>query len=195
MDFETGQYFDAESELHYNTFRYYDPEIGRFISLDPIGLLGGLNNYLYVHSPVEWVDPLGWSRKSNCLGAAGITAARALLKNNGFSILSEELTMMVNKSRIRADLVAKKNNKLYLFEVKNKGGRLTKNQTNAEVFKIENPSNSGNIIDHSKGKQDNFEIATKNKTKQQSIPIKYSKCGDKYEAEFHLLKFNVDGNC
>ncbi|WP_338128926.1 RHS repeat-associated core domain-containing protein [Taylorella equigenitalis] len=54
-----GQYFDAESELHYNTFRYYDPEIGRFISLDPIGLLGGLNNYQYAPNPVEWVDPWG----------------------------------------------------------------------------------------------------------------------------------------
>ncbi|WDU54328.1 RHS domain-containing protein [Taylorella equigenitalis] len=54
-----GQYFDAESELHYNTFRYYDPEIGRYISLDPIGLLGGLNNYQYAPNPVEWVDPWG----------------------------------------------------------------------------------------------------------------------------------------
>ncbi|WP_049976953.1 RHS repeat domain-containing protein, partial [Taylorella equigenitalis] len=58
-----GQYFDAESELHYNTFRYYDPEIGRYISLDPIGLLGGLNNYQYAPNPVEWVDPLGWENK------------------------------------------------------------------------------------------------------------------------------------
>ncbi|ASY41314.1 type IV secretion protein Rhs [Taylorella equigenitalis] len=56
-----GQYFDAESELHYNTFRYYDPEIGRYISLDPIGLLGGLNNYQYAPNPVEWVDPWGLS--------------------------------------------------------------------------------------------------------------------------------------
>ncbi|RMR68048.1 RHS repeat domain-containing protein, partial [Pseudomonas savastanoi] len=34
-----GQYFDVETGLHYNTFRYYDPEIGRFITQDPIGLL------------------------------------------------------------------------------------------------------------------------------------------------------------
>ncbi|WP_258521770.1 RHS repeat-associated core domain-containing protein, partial [Taylorella equigenitalis] len=60
-----GQYFDAESELHYNTFRYYDPEIGRFISLDPIGLLGGLNNYQYAPNPVEWVDPWGWKNLSS----------------------------------------------------------------------------------------------------------------------------------
>ncbi|AEP36794.1 RHS repeat-associated core domain-containing protein [Taylorella asinigenitalis] len=54
-----GQYFDAESELHYNTFRYYDTEIGRFISQDPIGLLGGINLYQYAPNPVEWFDPWG----------------------------------------------------------------------------------------------------------------------------------------
>ncbi|WP_281423899.1 RHS repeat domain-containing protein [Oceanobacter mangrovi] len=54
-----GQYYDEESGLHYNRFRYYDPECGRFINQDPIGLLGGNNNYLYVPNPVGWVDPWG----------------------------------------------------------------------------------------------------------------------------------------
>lgn len=54
-----GQYYDDETGLHYNRHRYYDPEAGRFISQDPIGLLGGLNNYRYVPNPVGWVDPLG----------------------------------------------------------------------------------------------------------------------------------------
>ncbi|ETD72726.1 type IV secretion protein Rhs [Pelistega indica] len=54
-----GQYYDEESELHYNTFRYYDPELGRFISQDPIGLMGGINVYQYAPNPVEWVDPWG----------------------------------------------------------------------------------------------------------------------------------------
>ena len=35
-----GQYYDAETGLHYNTFRYYDPVVGRFTTQDPIGLLG-----------------------------------------------------------------------------------------------------------------------------------------------------------
>ncbi|NHZ67195.1 RHS repeat-associated core domain-containing protein, partial [Massilia genomosp. 1] len=38
-----GQYADESTGLHYNTFRYYDPDIGRFISQDPIGLAGGAN--------------------------------------------------------------------------------------------------------------------------------------------------------
>ncbi|HTF97301.1 MAG TPA: RHS repeat-associated core domain-containing protein [Cellvibrio sp.] len=58
-----GQYYDEETGLHYNRFRYYDPECGRFISQDPIGLLGGVNNYQYVPNPTGWVDPLGLSCK------------------------------------------------------------------------------------------------------------------------------------
>ncbi|ECA8972391.1 RHS repeat-associated core domain-containing protein [Salmonella enterica subsp. enterica serovar Omuna] len=54
-----GQYFDEETGLHYNLFRYYAPECGRFISQDPIGLRGGLNLYQYAPNPLSWVDPLG----------------------------------------------------------------------------------------------------------------------------------------
>ncbi|WP_236732610.1 RHS repeat domain-containing protein, partial [Pseudomonas amygdali] len=55
-----GQYFDVETGLHYNTFRYYDPEIGRFITQDPIGLLGGFNLYIYAPNSTGWIDPIGW---------------------------------------------------------------------------------------------------------------------------------------
>ncbi|KPZ24144.1 RHS repeat-associated core domain-containing protein, partial [Pseudomonas coronafaciens] len=51
---------EVETGLHYNTFRYYDPEIGRFATQDPIGLSGGDNLYLYAPNPYRWVDPLGW---------------------------------------------------------------------------------------------------------------------------------------
>ncbi|WP_205981813.1 RHS repeat-associated core domain-containing protein, partial [Pseudomonas viridiflava] len=54
-----GQYFDEETWLHYNTFRYYDPEVGRFITQDPFGLDGGFNLYGYCRNPVAWIDPLG----------------------------------------------------------------------------------------------------------------------------------------
>ncbi|WP_426576275.1 RHS repeat-associated core domain-containing protein [Xenorhabdus stockiae] len=54
-----GQYFDKETGLHFNTYRFYAPEIGRFISPDPIGLNGGLNVYTYAPNPLLWIDPLG----------------------------------------------------------------------------------------------------------------------------------------
>lgn len=56
-----GQYLDRETGLHYNTFRFFDPEVGRFTQADPIGLLGGLNLYLYSSNPLKWIDPLGLS--------------------------------------------------------------------------------------------------------------------------------------
>ncbi|MGF1727686.1 RHS repeat-associated core domain-containing protein [Photobacterium nomapromontoriensis] len=60
-----GQYYDVESGLHYNRFRYYDPTVGRFIHQDPIGLVGGINPYQYAPNPVQWVDPLGLSCKES----------------------------------------------------------------------------------------------------------------------------------
>jgi RHS repeat-associated protein len=56
-----GQYEDVETGLHYNRFRYYDSESGRYVNKDPIGLAGGLNPYEYTHNPINWVDPLGLS--------------------------------------------------------------------------------------------------------------------------------------
>lgn len=64
-----GQYEDSESGLHYNRFRYYDPQTAQYISSDPIGLAGGLNPYGYVHNPVTWIDPLG------LVGDCGLTGA------------------------------------------------------------------------------------------------------------------------
>ncbi|CAM4132194.1 hypothetical protein F901_03000 [Acinetobacter dispersus] len=55
-----GQYYDAYSQLFYNHNRYYNPELGRYMEADPIGLEGGLNPYAYAGSnPVMNVDPSG----------------------------------------------------------------------------------------------------------------------------------------
>ena len=56
-----GQFFDRETNLHYNRFRYYDSDVGMFVSRDPIGLLGGDNVFAYAPNPTGWIDPLGLS--------------------------------------------------------------------------------------------------------------------------------------
>jgi len=55
-----GQYFDRETNLHYNYFRDYDPSLGIYKQSDPIGLRGGLNTYVYVSaSPLLHTDSRG----------------------------------------------------------------------------------------------------------------------------------------
>jgi RHS repeat-associated protein len=53
---------DPTGPRNYYRARYYDPKIGRFISEDPIGFLGGVNFYSYVGgNPISLIDPLGWA--------------------------------------------------------------------------------------------------------------------------------------
>ncbi|MFD7920618.1 HYD1 signature containing ADP-ribosyltransferase family protein [Streptomyces sp. NPDC059740] len=54
-----GQYFDAETELHYNYFRYYEPGAGRYLSADPLGLPPAPNPATYVHNPLALSDSCG----------------------------------------------------------------------------------------------------------------------------------------
>lgn len=55
-----GQYYDEESGLHYNRFRYYEPQTGRYLTKDPIGLGGGINELIYVEvNPINGTDQLG----------------------------------------------------------------------------------------------------------------------------------------
>ncbi|WP_277620592.1 RHS repeat-associated core domain-containing protein, partial [Pseudomonas endophytica] len=77
-----GQYLDRETGLHYNTFRFYDPDIGRFTQPDPIGLLGGINLYQYAANSQNWIDPWGLSCKENASTKTSNLAIRiqALLK-------------------------------------------------------------------------------------------------------------------
>ena len=55
-----GQYHDEEIDLYYNRFRYYSPELGQYMTQDPIGLAGGNPTlYGYVGDPNAWIDPFG----------------------------------------------------------------------------------------------------------------------------------------
>jgi len=59
-----GHYFDPETGLHYNRFRYYSPELGRYLQSDPAGLESAVNLYFYSASPLVDVDIDGLGRMS-----------------------------------------------------------------------------------------------------------------------------------
>lgn len=81
-----GQYEDAETGLYYNRFRYYSPEMGMYISSDPIGLAG--NNptlYGYVKDINVWIDEFGLSAFSLPNTAVSPKGVSGVFSENGYS--------------------------------------------------------------------------------------------------------------
>ena len=112
-----NQYFDEETGLHYNFFRYYEPDTGRFINQDPIGLLGGNNLYQFAPNVQEWLDVLGLSSFSQAVGNAGESQLLRYLnlKETGY----KEVFAVQNASGNGLDAVARRPDGKYdIFEVK-----------------------------------------------------------------------------
>ncbi|WP_368737419.1 RHS repeat-associated core domain-containing protein [Parazoarcus communis] len=71
-----GQWIDEESGLYYNRYRYYDPTQGRYVTQDPIGLMGGVNLFAYPSDPIVGRDPLGLRRSPiRTAGTAGTSSS------------------------------------------------------------------------------------------------------------------------
>ena len=83
-----NQYADRETGLHYNFFRYYEPDAGRFINQDSIGLLGGENLYRFAPNVQIWVDPSGNIAFIPILIAAAIGAASGAATDAGIQVVS-----------------------------------------------------------------------------------------------------------
>ncbi len=79
----SGQYFDNETGLHYNWNRYYDPAIGRYMRIDPVG--DGLNLYAYCYNnPNGLIDPMGLCAASGALsGVHNALAVAGLIPGLG----------------------------------------------------------------------------------------------------------------
>ncbi|OOG83509.1 type IV secretion protein Rhs [Pseudomonas sp. A25(2017)] len=122
-----GQYLDRETGLHYNLFRQYDPDVGRFTTPDPIGLAGGFNLYAFVLNPFTWMDPLG-------LAGCTLTKARSKqydyklrLKRSEYPQTFGHIDGAIKKGHpyivtIQRD-TAKLNRKLSLKDIKTKTGK------------------------------------------------------------------------
>ncbi|AUH39869.1 RHS repeat-associated core domain-containing protein [Streptomyces sp. CMB-StM0423] len=101
-----GQYFDAESALHYNVHRYYDPETARYATPDPLGLTPAPNPGTYVRNPFTWSDPLGLSPCTSAGSRAALPPAGREPPNlEGTNIVSrlarpgEEFNMVLSRGQ------------------------------------------------------------------------------------------------
>lgn len=86
-----GQYYDSHSGLFYNHNRYYNPELGRYMQPDPIGLEGGTNPYSYAYqNPLTYVDSTGAIATPVITGliggvvGGGASLGVQIMKNKGF---------------------------------------------------------------------------------------------------------------
>jgi len=154
-----GQSLDRETGLHYNTFRYYDPDIGRFTTPDPIGLDGGLNLYQYAPNPIMWIDPWGWvaldapgynlyhiiNVENNTIHYVGITkntrtrttAHRSNRLGNGFVLVVEEKNLTYAQARgyEQADI---KHHKTTVLRLQERGLPLVAGSGNRQLSFSEN---------------------------------------------------------
>jgi len=130
-----GQYADEETGLSYNAFRYYDPEIGLFISSDPIGLDGGFNSYGYAPNPLGWADPMGLMATdigNNAVGQALEDKRKRQLKRQKWEIIDTSC----GRNGIDVMAVKRKNGKIVAMKIeecKANGGGVKKTDNGKQM--------------------------------------------------------------
>jgi uncharacterized protein RhaS with RHS repeats len=125
--------------LHYNRFRYYDPETGRFISKDPIRYQGGLNLHVYAPSPVQWIDPLGLQVIFDCkTKRRRDTATGRFVSCQSITTPHGTATQSWDEASLAARVQVQNGATVY------RTGTLGKSQTaEAQFWSLENPNTPG----------------------------------------------------
>ena len=137
-----GQIYDKESGFHYNYFRNYDPNLGRYIESDPIGLEGGLNTYAYVEgNPLYWIDPLGLAKKNGGFNPWELLPLYSCITNPTFFNCATEIPLAKPIKWCKMGYQAVKKGGPY--------GKVRKANKGGEVHHM--PANSINGLPHSKG--------------------------------------------
>jgi RHS repeat-associated protein len=121
-----GQYSLGESGLYYNYFRDYDPQMGRYIESDPLGLAAGVNTYGYANNnPLTFADPTGLSTAVADRGAGVLTVTF----NDGTTV-----TYPVGNNTINP--------------VGNPNTVNSNGPAPAGTFPVQSPVNTGNSVSH-----------------------------------------------
>lgn len=150
-----GQYFDIETGLHYNRYRYYEPTAGRFTCKDPIGFNGGLNVYRYAANPIEWTDPLGLTGKRppnlSPPGSGRRGAFREAKRNSGIPVCSCPDAVIENVDKRGKT----QEGRIYEFEkIDSNGVRQTvqiRDDAGGHYFGKDNPQNRARHFNDSRG--------------------------------------------
>ncbi len=92
-----GQYADPETGLHYNQHRYYDPEVGAYLTPDPLGLAAAPNPHAYVMNPQVLADPLGLAPYA--VGEVGVDT-NSLIRGLDFGELDKLADALAGRSPV-----------------------------------------------------------------------------------------------
>ncbi|QPI53345.1 RHS domain-containing protein [Massilia antarctica] len=116
-----GQYEDQETALYYNRNRYYDPDCGRYLMQDPIGLSGGFNLYQYAPNPVIWVDPTGLTKCNAKLTSK--QARREVMRRAGIPTSSTPIAQRTPAGSYSNRLPVPPGMEQYAYEIRGDEGR------------------------------------------------------------------------
>ena len=131
-----NQYADRETGLHYNFFRYYESDAGRFVNQDPIGLMGGENLYAFALNAQGWIDPLGLSKDTIKLVDPKIINFSQRTINKNFDSLDGKISITRAVNDVKKSIKSGKNimENMKPIRVANIKGQLVVRDGNSRLY-------------------------------------------------------------